>query len=129
MKKMNKKGFTIVELVIVIAVIGILAGVLIPTFAGIVGDADEAAAEQKARNAYVEYFSEHHSDVVDYVAIEDENGVIKYYAVNDWDNVTTTPTAGKYYIAEGDCNEANCDCDCGWDKDVVPTPSNPTPAG
>lgn len=30
--KKNKKGFTIVELVIVIAVIGILAAVLIPTF-------------------------------------------------------------------------------------------------
>ena len=29
--KKNKKGFTIVELVIVIAVIGILAAVLIPT--------------------------------------------------------------------------------------------------
>ena len=32
MKKSNKKGFTIVELVIVIAVIAILAAVLIPTF-------------------------------------------------------------------------------------------------
>ena len=32
MKRTNKKGFTIVELVIVIAVIGVLAAVLIPTF-------------------------------------------------------------------------------------------------
>ena len=54
MKKFNKKGFTIVELVIVIAVIGILAGVLIPTFSGITQRANETAAMQEAtsgRNA------------------------------------------------------------------------------
>ena len=48
MKKLNKKGFTIVELVIVIAVIAILAGVLIPTFAGIVSKANKSAREQEA---------------------------------------------------------------------------------
>ena len=32
MKNLKKKGFTIVELVIVIAVIAVLAAVLIPTF-------------------------------------------------------------------------------------------------
>ena len=53
--KMNKKGFTIVELVIVIAVIAILAGVLIPTFSGIVGKAQDSAALQEARNMYTEY--------------------------------------------------------------------------
>ena len=36
MKKNNKKGFTITELVIVIAVIAILAAVLIPTFSGVI---------------------------------------------------------------------------------------------
>ena len=50
MKKLNnKKGFTIVELVIVIAVIGILAGVLIPTFSGIVGNANQKAALSDVR--------------------------------------------------------------------------------
>ena len=34
--KRNKKGFTIVELVIVIAVIAILAAVLIPTFSSLI---------------------------------------------------------------------------------------------
>jgi len=54
MKKFNKKGFTIVELVIVIAVIGILAGVLIPTFSSITQKAQQSAALQEAtagRNA------------------------------------------------------------------------------
>ena len=52
MKKMNKKGFTIVELVIVIAVIAILAAVLIPTFSGIVDRANKSAALQEVKNAY-----------------------------------------------------------------------------
>ncbi len=39
-KNTNKKGFTIVELVIVIAVVAILAAVLIPTFAGIIEQAN-----------------------------------------------------------------------------------------
>ncbi|MBQ3116519.1 MAG: type II secretion system protein [Clostridia bacterium] len=52
MKKSNKKGFTIVELVIVIAVIAILAAVLIPTFTGVSRRAKESAALQGARDAY-----------------------------------------------------------------------------
>ena len=54
MKKMNKKGFTIVELVIVIAVIAILSAVMIPTFSGIVQKANDSALEQKIAAAYKE---------------------------------------------------------------------------
>ena len=57
MKKNNKKGFTIVELVIVIAVIAILAAVLIPTFTGVTERAKESAAMQNARNAWTDYVS------------------------------------------------------------------------
>ena len=48
--KMNKKGFTIVELVIVIAVIAILAGVMIPTFGGVIDSANKSAAQQTAKS-------------------------------------------------------------------------------
>lgn len=55
MKTANKKrGFTIVELVIVIAVIAILAAVLIPTFSGVVQKAKDSAALQEATAAYKE---------------------------------------------------------------------------
>ena len=57
MKRNNKKGFTIVELVIVIAVIAILAGVLIPTFAGIVDKANKSAAQQEATALYKEAYA------------------------------------------------------------------------
>ena len=46
----NNKGFTIVELVIVIAVVAILAAVLIPTFSSIVKKANISSDMQTARN-------------------------------------------------------------------------------
>lgn len=57
--KNNKKGFTIVELVIVIAVIAILAAVLIPTFSSVIDNANKSAAMQEAREAYLNYLAEH----------------------------------------------------------------------
>ena len=58
MKRSTKKGFTIVELVIVIAVIAILAAVLIPTFSGVIQQANESAAQQGAANIYQLYLAE-----------------------------------------------------------------------
>lgn len=49
-KKLNKKGFTIVELVIVIAVIAILAAVLIPTFVSLTRKANIANDTAVAKN-------------------------------------------------------------------------------
>lgn len=48
----TKKGFTLVELVIVIAVIAILSAVLIPTFSNVIENANKSAAEQEANNLY-----------------------------------------------------------------------------
>ena len=57
MKKMNKKGFTITELVIVIAVIAILAGVMIPTFGGIIEKANQSNAQSAATALYKEAYA------------------------------------------------------------------------
>lgn len=54
MKKREYRGFTIVELVIVIAVIAVLATVLVPTFGDLIGRAQAAAATQQVANAYIE---------------------------------------------------------------------------
>ncbi len=47
--RQNKRGFTIVELVIVIAVISILAAVLIPTFSGIIEKSKMSVDQQAVR--------------------------------------------------------------------------------
>lgn len=48
MRKTNRKAFTIVELVIVIAVIAILAAILIPTFSGMIRNVKKSADESEA---------------------------------------------------------------------------------
>ena len=47
MKKINKKGFTLTELIVVIAVIAILAAVLIPTLTGYIEKARVSADNQE----------------------------------------------------------------------------------
>ena len=64
-KKKTKKGFTIVELVIVIAVIAILSAVLIPTFAGLINKANISADKTLVRNLNTS------------LAISSEGGVLK----------------------------------------------------
>ena len=55
--KVRKKGFTITELVIVIAVIAILAAVLIPTFSNVIEKANESAASSACSIAVTEYIT------------------------------------------------------------------------
>lgn len=105
MKKNNRKGFTIVELVIVIAVIAILAGVLIPTFGSIIDSANENAALQKARNMYTVYLNDVKANPADLVYIEADdyyfqvvNGELKSEPVDADDLVAGT------ILIKGDMN-------------------------
>lgn len=71
-KNAKRKGFTIVELVIVIAVIAILTTVLVPTFGNVINNAKDSAAKQEAKNAYTEYIADAAAsgNVADYCVYE-----------------------------------------------------------
>ena len=81
-RKNNRKGFTIVELVIVIAVIAILATVLVPTFGDMIEKSKQTAIIEEAKNLYTDYMIKKASDddFTDDVVIEIDG---KYYAVKD----------------------------------------------
>ena len=130
MKKTNKKGFTIVELVIVIAVIAILAGVMIPTFGGIIENANDSKRDQTAKNAYTAYLADHAADgVEDLIVVIEIDDVNYYYTVEDSQIDLKNPAAatainGKcnytgegysvYYGEHNDGNDADSNCDqCG----------------
>ena len=91
MKRNNKKGFTIVELVIVIAVIAILAAVLIPTFSSIVKKSRIASDTTLVRNINTALATEidKHETAYDAIVTVEENG----YSVEK-----LTPTTADYDI-------------------------------
>ena len=51
-KKNNKKGFTLIELVIVIAILAILALILVPAIGKYIGNANDAKNQASARTIY-----------------------------------------------------------------------------
>ena len=114
----KKKGFTVVELVIVIAVIAILSAVLIPTFVGLSNRAKETALQENLRNAYVSYAAETdpsdlHAQEEVYLVVDGTATVVagvKAYAYNKttgiWEEGELADLgAGKSYKAVVDGNE------------------------
>lgn len=97
MKKLNKKGFTIVELVIVIAVIAILAGVLIPTFATVVDKANQSKAMQEAKNEYEAYLAEYAKDLDGTQNLVVVAGDYYFEVNNGQFNATANKKAGKTF--------------------------------
>ena len=61
LRKNNQKGFTLIELMIVIAIIGILAAIAIPNFLAYRTKGQNAAAKSEAKNFYntaIAYFAD-----------------------------------------------------------------------
>ncbi len=57
MKKMNKKGFTLAELLIVVAIIAVLVAIAIPVFTAQLEKSKEATDAANLRSAYAEAVS------------------------------------------------------------------------
>ena len=113
----TKKGFTIVELVIVIGVIGILSAILIPTFVNVTNKANIAAMKSNCASAYSSYVSEAGDGIVDgsdpelaIVLAKQEDVVLSkgtsyFYFNEEWKEVKVEPTKTNYtlkYVVDED---------------------------
>lgn len=134
-KRRNRKGFTIVELSIVIAVIAILAAVMIPVFGNMIDKANKSNAISEAKNLYTEYVAR-----VDYVAGDNAQAVVwvktskGYFVKVENGSVTSKDTEIDKETPTGDHilliskNGGNIVKDCVGDCDAVTADPTANPA-
>jgi type IV pilus assembly protein PilA len=88
LRQSDEKGFTLIELMIVIAIIGILAAIAIPNFISYRKRGYNAAANADIKNAYTAaqaYFSDYPVGAVNL-------GVLESYGFKSTSSVTLAPT-------------------------------------
>ena len=101
MKKLNKNGFTLVELVVVIAIIGVLAAILVPSLIGYVRKSKLKTANANAKTVYSA------------VAAVDADCETRGYPI-DW-----SESFGRRWNCDVDRPSVSLNADCSNYKDVI----------
>lgn len=121
MNEMHNKneGFTLVELIIVVAIMGVLIALLAPSYARHVEKSRETVDIANVRSAYAEIMAE--------VMDEDASNIVKVVKLkqkrNDWQAFDPVVIAGKtHYKSEGDTDNqqgipvANGECEVSYNE-------------
>lgn len=106
-KKLNKKGFTLAELLVVVAIIGVLVAISIPIFTSQLEKAREGADAANIRAAYAEISSA--ALTGEKIAADQVNGNIKIK------EVTPAASGDTSYIAEVTLTQK----EDGWQSDSL----------
>lgn len=69
MKKLTKKGFTLIEVIVVVAIIAIMAAVAIPTYSGYVTNTNAKMDALEARNVLLEDELDKINDEIDLLTV------------------------------------------------------------
>ena len=94
MKRNNKKGFPLAELLIVVAIIAVLVAIAIPVFGAQLKKANEAVDQANIRACYAEAASDYLLDTMDTAAGAYNCGGITCTASVSGDQITVTVTGG-----------------------------------
>lgn len=98
-RKSNKKGFTLVEIIVVLVILAILAAIAVPAVLGYVDDAKKSKYISEARSIYIVVQVEEAKAQADGTAPVYANIADKAETETGLTNITITPdtnTAGKY---------------------------------
>lgn len=139
-KKLNKKGFSLIELIIVIAIMAILAAIIVPTVINKVQEANESAAKTEVSNIataiqqeIVEIQANSNAAGLVYLQKNGDNIVLKDASADgkrtegkstielEGDTITITNSEGAEYNAE--INIKTGKVKYGWNSGTVDTPA------
>ena len=90
----GQKGFTLIEVLVVVAILGILAAVVVPRIGGLLGEGKQEAAETELRTIQI--------------------AVTAAMAENDWETINAKTGVSNFDNAvNDDTNNAVCDIETG----------------